>query len=185
MTEQINLVDALRPRVQLIAASAAYRLKRLGQAGLWDTYTGSEQLIGELYRDDAIAFRRAEIFSGTSKCVIYIEGIKPTDLLNQEFGPEVIIEGNIQERFHEDIKVDKGATYKNSISHTFGTTTTREDAYKQGLRILAEEAVHIGAESGVSGDFKSQQEFTSNFEQKYGSQRVQEDTISELSLIHI
>ena len=139
----MNLVEAIRPRVQLMAASIAYRLNQQGRAGSWDTYHVGEPLVGVLYKEDAIRFHRPPVFSGTEQAVIYIENIKPTDLKNQEFGPDVVIEGNIQERFHEHLEVAEGVTYEDTVSHTFSTTTTREDSYKQGLRILAVSYTHL------------------------------------------
>ena len=179
-----NLVEALRPRIERIAASVAYRMKVSGAyagGASWDTYRLGEHLVGELYAEDAIRWHRPPVFSGTEKAVIITDNIKALGLTDQDFGPDSILEGNLQERFHEHLEVAEGVTYEDTVSHTFTTTTTREDAYLQGLKIVAEEAIRIGAgstESGITGNLRSEQEFHADFNQKYGTQKATSDTLS-------
>ena len=181
MTDQINLVEALRPRVERMMASMAPRLNHAGKFSMWDTYRLGEHLVGTLVSEKAIRWHRPPVFSGTEKAVVWTRNIQPTDLTHQDFGPDETIEGNIQERFHEHLEVADGVTYEDTVSHTFTATTSREDAYKQGLRILATEAVRVGAgstESGVTGNFTSEQEFHADFEQRYGGGTSKSDTLS-------
>ena len=180
-----NLVEALRHRVEHIMASLSYHMKAANAysgGGMWDTYHLGERLVGVLYKEDAISWHRQEVFSGTSRATVYTYNIKPTNLKNQEFGNDIVVDANLQEKFDKDINLAEGAVLKDTISHTFVKTTTREDSYKQGLRILAQEAVRGGAGStqdGLAITATAEQEFTAEFQQKYGSQEQTSDTLSE------
>ena len=113
-------------------------------------------------------WRLASGFAGYEKAVLYTENIRPTNLVNQQFGDDVILEGNVQERFHQHLDVAEGVTYEDTVSHTFTTTTSREDAYKQGLKVSLEEWIRGGAgssQSGLAVGVTATQEFTADFEQ--------------------
>ena len=175
-----NLVEANQNRIDLIAASLTYRLMQYGWAyhgGAWRGFGGGERLVGVLYRDDAIRWHRA----GNTLACIYQQNIKPLGLVNQSFGEQAIVEENLTERYHQNLDVAKGVTYEDTVSHTFVSTTTQENAYDQGIKLLFEEAIRIGAgstESGVTGNLRSQQELTAEFHQKYGSSEQTSDTLS-------
>ena len=177
-----NLVEALQPRIERIAVSVSRAMRQgnaYGGGASWQDYDKyPNRLKGELYSANAIAWRLASGFAGYEHAVIYTENIRPTDLLDQDFGPESIVEADVQERFQERLEIAEGSTFDETVSHTFATTVTREDAYKQGLRALAEEAIGVNSGGAVSGNFRSQQEFTAEFNQKYGSQEQHSDTIS-------
>ena len=135
MTTQ-NLVEALRPRVQAIAGSIAQHMRESGAysgGGMWDTYHPEEQLDGTLYALDAIAWRRKEVFSGTSRAVIYTTGIQALGLANQQFSDTKITNGgHVDSHYGGAVEVPEGATYEDTLSYTWNKLTTREDSYKQG-----------------------------------------------------
>lgn len=177
-----NLVEALRPRVEAMMYSISYRMKASGQyGGAWSDFAAPEHLVGELTSESTIRWHRKETLSGRSRAVVITDKIRVTNLLNQTFGPEAILDENKQERYHQNLRVDEGAVFDDTVSHTFSQLTTREDAYKQGLEVLAKQSVRVGAGStvtGVAGTFDFQEKFTADFEQRYGSQTKNEDTIS-------
>ena len=176
-----SLVDSLRPRVEIMASSIAARMRAANQwAGMWTDYTTDEHLIGELISENAIRWNRPETVSGRSKAVIITDNIQALGLTSQVFGEENVIEGNVTERYHQNIEVAKGAVWEDTVSHTFATTTSREDAYKQGLSLAAKQSIRVGAGStvtGVAGTFDFEEKFTADFEQRYGSGTQNSDTL--------
>ena len=178
-----NLVEANQKRIDLIAASVAYRISQYGWAyhgGAWRGFGGGERLVGVLYKEERHPLAPASAGNGTRPC-IYQENIKPLGLINQTFGEQAVVEENLTERYHQNIEVDAGATYEDTVSHTFVSTTTQENAYDQGIKVLFEESIRIGAgstQSGVAGNLRSQQELSAEFHQKYGSSTQTSDTLS-------
>ena len=177
-----NLVEALQPRVERIARSVSRAMKQ-GRAysggASWQDYDKYPNRIkGTLIREDAIEWRLASGFAGYEKAVLYTENIRPLALAHQEFGDTTAIgAGNLESHQAGTITVPEGATYDDTLSFTWSQLTTREDAYSQGLKAAISEWVK-GETGGLGAGVNTSQEFTAEFNQKYGSQQSESTTFS-------
>ena len=180
----MNLVEALKPRIELICRSVSYRMKQARvYGGAWDTYAQyPDRIKGTLTSESTIEWRLASGFSGYEKAVLLTENIRPLTLVNQSFSDTSILSGGELESHHAGfITVPEGAIYDDTLSFTWNKLTTREDAYAQGLKATLETWVRGGAgasQSGFAIGGTTTQEFTADFNQKYGSQSGESTTFT-------
>lgn len=181
-----SLVETLQPRVELISRSVS-RVMKLGNAygggAAWENYDKYPNRIkGTLVSENDIEWSLASGFAGYESARLYTRGIRPLSLAKQEFGDTNILGAPLLESHHAGfVTVPEGATYRDTLSFTWNKLTTREDAYTQGLKATLETWVRGGAGSSQSGfaiGGSTTQEFTAEFNQKYGSQVGESTTFS-------
>lgn len=174
-----GLVEVLQERAEAIAEGLSKGMWMWGSGGYfggsWRGYTRGERLQGFLIADDAVMYQRPS----APKAKLWLTNIKYKDVANVEFGEDSVVEDNIVEKEHDHWKVkSRGVVVTETIEHTFDHLTTREDDYKQQLRVAFEESLRLGGEkSKFGGGLKAEQEFIAAFEQKYGSQEDNKDVV--------
>ena len=175
------LVEVLRERAQLLAEGISLGMWRWGAPGYyggsWRAYNASEQLVGALISEDppGVMYHRP----GYPHAKLWLTNIRPLGEIDVEFGEDRIVETNILEKEHDHIKVAaSGVVETITIEHVFKKVTTREDSYKQSIEEAFKESLRFGGEkSKVGGGLEAEQRAVQQFEQKYGSEDTQQDTV--------
>lgn len=169
--QHISLPDALHKRAGLVAH---YMTRNLSNAGAWTGYTKDEPLMGELRRDNMIAYWRRE--HPHAKLDFWNPVL--TDIVKMERGDPKILQENAVERFVDDLEIPEGTTFNDVISYTFSKTTTLSQALKIGMEATTKltagasvSGVNVSAEVGLKiyGEYSRQwgeSETRSNTESK-------------------
>lgn len=171
------IVDQLRSKVHFATAFAMERSGLIDnpQSPWWNYYLG-EALRGELTEDTTIVYTR----ENHPNAKIRLTNIQLSDLSTFNWGNAVTIKSNNPERYLDDIRVDDGATYDTTVSHTFAKTTSLEEAAKVGLELSFEASIgyKAGNAGGVEGGVKFGAKATAEYNRKWGSSQTQTDTVS-------
>ena len=141
----------------------------LFHGGLWFDYRPGEQLVGVLYRNDAIRWHRA---SKPNAC-IYQENIRPVHLSDQNFSDEETVSATNLEQHRNHVRLREGDSAKETLEYTFQDIQTLEQSTK--LNFQSEIQAKLGSlYSPASGyvDQKVEKEYAD----KFGNQKTYSQT---------
>ena len=170
MSNEISLVEANRPRAQLIAELCAARIH---DPGLWGGYTAQEPLVGELRWSEQIDYWRA----GNPKAVLVLRKPVMSDIKEIDWGEEQIIQSNVTERYSSSIELAAGVEYDETISHTFTKTRSLLEQAKVGAEVAIKATV--GAEySGVKAGLEVAAKIYAEYQRAWGETEEHSNTVS-------
>ena len=182
-----NLVETLRPRAQLIMEIVSNRFNdprasdynQFGRTyyggGSWRGYKQSEKLNCTRPEEATVTCSRP----ANSNATITFFNIRPFGNGQIDYGPERVVDTQVQDHAINDIDLPAGATFDDTVSFTFSKTTSRVDSFKQGLEVAFSQQLRIGTEKTFAGaELKAEQRFTADFEQRYGNDETTSNTVS-------
>ena len=163
------LVEGLRPRAQLTAEILAERIHDPHWAG----YRRDEPLKGVLCRANEVHWTRIGV--PTESMVFGFLKVRGIDA--RQAGTEEVIASNVTERHEDYFEFDKPVTYRKTLSHTFTSTTSVEEATKQAWEVAAKAHFSI-TYSGVSGGVEASAKYGQELARKSSASETVSDTVT-------
>ena len=153
-----QLVEALRPRAQLVAEILGARIPN---AGAWHGYGRVEPLRGVLQTADTVRWTRL----GYGDQPMTFGFLKVRGIDSEQSGIDQVISSNVVERHEHLYKFDKPVKYTETLRHTFSKTTSVEQAAKQAWEVAAKVNFSV-TYSGVSGGIEASAKYGQELSQR-------------------
>ena len=166
-----QIVEALRPRAQLVAEILG---SRIPNAGSWSGYRRDEPLKGVLQTADTVRWTRI----GYDDQSMTFGFLKVLDISAQQAGEDRIISSDVVERHEHLYKFDKPIKYTETLSHTFSKTTSVEEAAKQAWEVAAKVNFSV-TYSGVSGGIEASAKYGQELARKSSEAVTESDTVTK------
>lgn len=145
----LSAVEALRPRMQLVAQAMAERV----YPGAWEGYRATEPLLGRLTKDPQIGDANTLIaeYRREQRPDAYLRLAWLTVIHVEEASrsKETVIGEQVIERRRYPIKLPAGVKETEEVEHTFEETTTFTDAYTNAIK----RAWEAGGKASISASY--------------------------------
>lgn len=174
----MNLPRLLYPKVIKAVTLAMERSTQYSDNNsAWHYAHWTDEFDAELTEATTVQYTR----KNRPKARIVLKQIQVTDLSQMDWGHPVVIESNITEQYNDTLRVDAGAEFDDTVSHTFSKTKTLEESYKVGLTLELKTKIGYqppyesgGAVGGVEFDVTA----TAEYGKRWGENTTQTDTVS-------
>ena len=181
----VSLVNALSPRMSLVAQAMA---ERVDNPGAWRGYRAYEELVGRFTKPSSLGGAPTVDYfrSSNPKATVTLGFLEMTDVQEIEKGPATVIEDGIEERRRYDVSLKHEIKDTRTISHTFERTESFSDAYSDAVKKAWEaggkaslSAEYAGIKGAVEAWGKYGEEASRSHTSQHGVSETTRDTISE------
>ena len=179
----MNLPRLLYPKVIKAVSFAMERSSQYSDGNsAWHYNHFTDEFLPELTENTTVEYKR----KNRPNARIVLKQIQITDLSQMDWGHPVVVETDIKEQYNDTIRVDAGAEFDSTVSHTFSKTKTLEEAFKVGLELELKTKVGYAPAyetGGVHGDVEFNVKATAEYGKRWGENETTTDTVSRHAVI--
>ena len=176
MSSIYSLPQVLERRMSLVAQAMAERV----DPGAWIHYSADEGLVGRFTKPSSFGgaptveyYRKKE-----PRATIILGFLRMVDIKEEERGPALVIENNIEERHVIDVSLKHAIHDVRKVEHSFERTTSFSEAAKKAWEVAAKASLSVEY-AGIKGALEVSGKYGEELARQSGTSETTRDVISE------